>query len=116
MKNFAATVGTKIGIVLNVLENKPLSPSASQPAFPAGNNNLVEYKFFGGSDGHLDVPCDNLLSRRQPSLQKLCSTHKYKIPSGGNSQIDGLEAGKITYEYASLLVVRKYVKTTLALG
>ena len=36
--------------------------------------------------------------------------------SGGNSQIDGLEAGKITYEYASLLVVRKYVKTTLALG
>ena len=36
---------------------------------------------------------------------KLFSTHKYKIPSGGISQIDALEAGKITYEDSSLLVV-----------
>ena len=48
-----------------------------------------------------------------------CSTvwiqhiHKYKIPSGG-SQIDGLEAGKITNEDPSLLVVRKFVKPTFA--
>ena len=39
---------------------------------------------------------------------KLFSTHKYKIPSGGISQIDGFQAGKITYEYYSLLVVRKW--------
>ena len=45
---------------------------------------------------------------------KLCSTHKYKIPSGGNSQIDGLEAGIITYEDLGLLNVRKFVKTTFA--
>ena len=31
-----------------------------------------------------------------------------------SSQIDGLEAGKITYEYPSLLVVRKFVKPTFA--
>ena len=36
------------------------------------------------------------------------------IPCGGISQIDGLEAGSITYEDPSLLVVMKYVKTTLA--
>ena len=42
------------------------------------------------------------------------STHKYKITSGGISQIDGLEAGSITYEDPNLLVVRKFVRTTLA--
>ena len=42
----------------------------------------------------------------------LVSTHKYKIPSCGISQIDGLEAGTITYEYQSLLVVSKCVKPT----
>ena len=36
----------------------------------------------------------------------------YKIPSGGISQIDALEAGKSTYEDSSLLVVRKCVKLT----
>ena len=45
---------------------------------------------------------------------KLFSTHKYKIPSCGISQIDGLQAGKITYEDSSLLVVRKFVKPTFA--
>ena len=53
------------------------------------------------------------VSRRQPYWQKLCSTHKNKIPNGGISQIDGLEAGSITYEYPSLLVSRKFVKMTL---
>ena len=43
---------------------------------------------------------------------KLCSTHKYKIPSCGISQIDGLQAGTITYEYYTLLVVKKCVKPT----
>ena len=43
---------------------------------------------------------------------KLCSTHKYEIPSGGICQIDVLEVGKITYEDPSLLVV--FVKTTFA--
>ena len=33
----------------------------------------------------------------------------YKIPSGEISQIDGLEAGKIIYEYLSLLVDKKFV-------
>ena len=47
-------------------------------------------------------------------MVKLFSTHKYKIPSGGISQIDALEAGKITYEDSSLLVVRKCVKPTFA--
>ena len=40
---------------------------------------------------------------------KLCSTHEFKIPSGRISQIDGLEAGSITYEDPSLLVDRKFV-------
>ena len=44
----------------------------------------------------------------------LGSAHKYKIPSGGISQIDGLEAGKITYEDPILLVVRKFLKKTFA--
>ena len=35
---------------------------------------------------------------------------KNKIPSGGISQIDALEAVKITYEDSSLLVVRKCVE------
>ena len=30
--------------------------------------------------------------------QKLCATHKNKIPSGESSQIDGLEAGKINFK------------------
>ena len=54
------------------------------------------------------------MSRRQPYWQKLCSTHKYNILSGEISQIDGLEAGKITYKDPSLLVVRKFVKMTFA--
>ena len=41
MKNFLRTVERKLGIVLNVLENKPSSPSSSLPTFPAGNNKLV---------------------------------------------------------------------------
>ena len=49
------------------------------------------------------------VSRRQPSWQNLCSTHKYKIPNYWLSQIDGLEAGSITYEDPSLLVDRKFV-------
>ena len=53
-------------------------------------------------------------SKLQPYGQKLCSTHKYMILCGGISQIDGLEAGKITYEDSSLLVVRKCVKPTFA--
>ena len=43
---------------------------------------------------------------------KLFSNHKYKIPSGGISQIDALEAGTITYEYHRLLVVSKCVNAT----
>ena len=38
MKNFLRTVERKLGILLNVLENKPSSPSTSVPTFPAGNN------------------------------------------------------------------------------
>ena len=53
------------------------------------------------------------LSKLQPYGQNLCSTHKYMIFYGRISQIDGLEAGKITYEDPNLLVVRKFVKTTL---
>ena len=30
--------------------------------------------------------------------QKLCATHKNKIPCGESSQIDALEAGKITFK------------------
>ena len=46
------------------------------------------------------------------------ATHKYKIPCVGSStQMDGLEAGSITYEDSrlirSVLVVRKFVKKTL---
>ena len=47
-------------------------------------------------------------------MAKTLFTHKNKIPSGGISQIDSLESGKITYEYPSLLVVRKFVKTIFA--
>ena len=46
--------------------------------------------------------------------QKLCSIHKNKILSGGISQNDDLEAGKITYEDPSLLVGRKFVKMIFA--
>ena len=31
-------------------------------------------------------------------MQKLCATHKNKIPCCESSQIDGLEAGKITFQ------------------
>ena len=48
---------------------------------------------------HQGVPSDNHLSRRQPYWQKLCSTHKTKIPR----QL----SNKQTYEDPSLLVVRK---------
>ena len=51
-------------------------------------------------------------SKLQPYGQKLCSTHKYMILCGGISQIDGLEAGKITYEDHSFLVVRNFVNMT----
>ena len=58
---------------------------------------------FGSIQGfmtnHEDVPSGNHLSRRQLYWQKLCATHNNKIPCGESSQIDGLEAGKITYEY-----------------
>ena len=37
-----------------------------------------------------------------------------EIPICGISQIDCLEAGKITYEYPNLLVVRKFVRLTFA--
>ena len=42
---------------------------------------------------------------RQPGLQKLCSTLKYKIPCGcgESSQIDGLKAGKITFKNYHLI-------------
>ena len=52
------------------------------------------------------------LSKLQPYWHELCSTHKYMILCGRISQIDGLEAGKITYEDHSLLVVRKFVNMT----
>ena len=39
---------------------------------------------------------DNHLSRRQLYWQKLCATHKNEISYGEISQMDGLEAGKIT--------------------
>ena len=38
------------------------------------------------------------MSRRQLYWQKLFATHKNKIPCGESSQIDGLEAGKITFK------------------
>ena len=51
-------------------------------------------------------------------MAKTLFTHKNKIPSGGISQIDSLESGKITYEYPSLLVVRKFslASYSLAIG
>ena len=64
------------------------------------------------------IPHNNLLGCSTVRIQHIywvnfCSTHKYKIPSCGISQIDVLEAGKITYEDHSLLVIKKFVKTTL---
>ena len=47
MRNFLRTVYTKIGIVQNVLENKPSSPATSLPASPAGNNILVKTQKIG---------------------------------------------------------------------
>ena len=52
------------------------------------------------------------LSKLQSYRQKLCSTHRHMNLCGGISQIDGLKAGKITYDDHSLLVVRKFVNTT----
>ena len=38
------------------------------------------------------------MSSRQLYWQKLCATHKNKITYGESSQIDGLEADKITFK------------------
>ena len=48
--------------------------------------------------GYYVVPWENHLRRRQLYWQKLCATHKNKIPYGESSQIDGKEAGKITFK------------------
>ena len=44
---------------------------------------------------------------------KICSTHKYKIPSCGISQIDGLQAGKITFKDYHLICWEKVSFTHL---
>ena len=43
--------------------------------------------------------------------QKLCATHKNKIPCGESSQIDGLEAAKITFKDYHLICWTKVVFT-----
>ena len=41
--------------------------------------------------------------QQQLYWQKLCATHKNKISCGESSQIDGLEAGNITFKYYHLI-------------